>query len=171
VLESEMIKTSGQSLIVYLLDNLIVLWPLRNFSKVTKPFALFSNCNVTIATIHIRHHFISVLTLPTERSYHKTSIGQFKIKIFIYKKVMVLLRKKMFELVVIAADTLVKGLGPQFTCKFSRNQMIKVWPKNLSSLRYPAKYEVQQFPRLLDCYFQGYKALNFQSFTIWRPFW
>jgi hypothetical protein len=24
---------------------------------------------------------------------------------------------------------------------------------------------------LLDCYFQGYKALNFQSFTIWRPFW
>jgi hypothetical protein len=37
-------------------------------------------------------------------------------------------------------------------------------------LRYPAKYEVQQFPRFLDCYFQEYKALNFQSFTIWRPF-
>ena len=25
-----------------------------------------------------------------------------------------------------------------------------------------AKYEVQQFPRLLDCYFQRYMALHFQ---------
>jgi hypothetical protein len=38
VLESEIIKTSGWSLIVYLLDNLSFM-TLRNFSKIAKPFA------------------------------------------------------------------------------------------------------------------------------------
>ena len=83
---------------------------------------------------------------------------------------MVLLRKTMFDLVVFGARThWSKALDPNLHV-VNFLEMIKVWPKNLSSLRYPAKYEVQQFPRFLDCYFQGYKALNFQSFTIWRPF-
>jgi hypothetical protein len=72
------------------------------------------NCNNT----HIRHNFISVLTLPTERSSDKTPIGQFlENKPLFIKKVMVFLRKKIFDLGRFwSTDTFVKGLGPQFAC-------------------------------------------------------
>ena len=58
---------------------------------------------------------------------------------------MVLLRKKMFDLVVFGVRThLSKALDPNLHVA-NVLEMIKVWPKNLSSWRYPAKYEALHF--------------------------
>ena len=90
----------------------------------------------------------------------------FRKQIFIYKKSYGVFKEKNIRLGSFLEYRHIcrRPWGPNLHVA-NFQEMIKVWLNNLSSWRYPAKYEVQQFPRLLDCYFQRYKALHFQIGT------